>query len=213
MILTVGHTKGGVGKSTLALNIAVERLRAGRETLIIDGDPRQTSISKAIAIRADAGHTPDVPCIVLDDPKSLRQQVGLLKSKYQDLVIDVGGKDSNALRAALTVTDVLLLPVAPESVEIWALDDVLALIDEARSIHDLRVLAVLNRAKSAGRDNADTLAVISEYPGIELVPGSVGGRAIFGSAFGRGQSVAEYKPSNPKATAELAGLLHAIYGN
>ena len=213
MILTVGHTKGGVGKSTLALNIAIERLRAGVETLIVDGDPKQTSISKAIGIRADAGLAPAVPCIVLDDAKALRHQIGLLKSKYQNIVIDVGGKDSNSLRAALTVTDALLLPIGPESVEVWAIDDILELIDEARSIHDFRVLAVLNRAKPAGRDNADTIAVIREYPGIELIPASVGNRSIFSSAFGRGQSVAEYKPCNRKAAAELATLMLAIYGN
>jgi len=213
MILTLGHTKGGVGKSTLALNIAIERLRAGTDTLIVDGDPKQTSISKAIGIRADAGLVPAVPCIVLDDAKALRQQVGLLKSKYQNIVIDVGGKDSNSLRAALTVTDALLLPIGPESVEVWAIDDILELIDEARSIHDFRVLAVLNRAKPAGRDNADTIAVIREYSGIELIPASLGNRSIFSSAFGRGQSVAEYRPGNRKAAAELATLMLAIYGN
>lgn len=212
MILTLGHTKGGVGKSTLALNIAIERLRAGIDTLLIDGDPRQTSVSKAIGIRADAGRRPAVPCIVLDDAKSLRQQVVLLKSKYQDIVIDVGGKDSNALRAALTVTDALLLPIAPESVELWAIDDIVELIDEARGINDFRVLAVLNRAKSVGRDNADTIAVIREYPGIDLLPASVGNRGVFSSAFGRGQSVAEYRPVNRKATAELTALMQAIYG-
>lgn len=214
MILTLGHTKGGVGKSTLALNIAIERLRAGRDTLIVDGDPRQTSISKAIGIRSEAGVAPAVPCIVLEDARSLRHQVGLLRSKYQDVVIDVGGKDSNALRAALTVTDVLLLPIAPESVEVWAIDDILELVDEARSLHDrLRVLAVLNRAKPQGRDNHDTLGIIREYPQLQLLPVSVGNRGIFGSAFGRGQSVAEYKPRNPKAAAELAALMQAVYGD
>lgn len=213
MILTLGHTKGGVGKSTLALNIAIERLLAGVDTLLVDGDPKQTSISKAIGIRADAGRAPPVPCIVLDDAKALRHQVGLLKAKYQDIVIDVGGKDSNALRAALTVTDALLLPIGPESVEIWAIDDMLELVDEARSLHDFRVLAVLNRAKPAGQDNADTVAVIKEYPGIKLVAGSVGNRSIFSSAFGRGQSVTEYRPRNLKAAAELATLMLAVYGD
>jgi chromosome partitioning protein len=211
MILTVGHTKGGVGKSTLALNIAVERLRAGVDTLLIDGDPRQTSISKAIGLRADGGLKPAVPCIVLDDARSLRQQVGLLREKYQDIVIDVGGKDSNALRAALTVTDVLLLPVAPESVEVWAIDDILQLVEEARSLHEFRACAVLNRAKPIGRDNADTLAVIREYAALELIPASLGNRGVFSSAFGCGQSVAEYKPANRKASAELAALMAALY--
>jgi chromosome partitioning protein len=183
------------------------------ETLLVDGDPRQTSISKAIGIRAEAGLVPPVPCIVLDDAKAMRHQIGLLKSKYEDIVIDVGGKDSNALRAALTVTDVLLLPIGPESVEVWAIDDILELIDEARTIHEFRVLAVLNRAKPAGRDNADTVAAVQDFAGIELVPGSVGNRGIFSSAFGRGQSVTEYKPRNLKAAAELTTLMNAIYVN
>lgn len=211
MILTLGHTKGGVGKSTLALNIAIERLRAGVDTLIIDGDPRQTSISKAVGLRADAGMRPDVPCVVLDDAKALRQQVGLLKSKYRDIVIDVGGKDSNSLRAALTVTDALLLPIAPESVEVWAIDDILAIVEEARTINDFRVLAVLNRAKSKGQDNSDTLDVIREYPGIELLDAMIGVRGVYGSAFGKGQSVAEYRPLNKKAAAELATLMTCLY--
>jgi chromosome partitioning protein len=213
MILTLGHTKGGVGKSTLALNIAVERLRAGVDTLLVDGDPRQTSISKAVGIRADAGAAPAVPCIVLDDARALRHQVGLLKSKYRDIVIDIGGKDSKALRAALTVTDVLLLPVAPESVDIWAIDDILELVAEARVLNDFRVMAVVNRAKPVGHDNADTIEVIREYAEIELLPGTIGNRGSFSSAFGRGQSVTEYKPVNRKAVAELAALVAAIYVN
>ena len=49
--------------------------------------------------------------------------------------------------------------------------------------------------------------------GITLIPGSIGNRGIFSSAFGRGQSVAEYKPSNRKAAAELATLMLAVYGD
>lgn len=211
MILTLGHTKGGVGKSTLALNIMIERLRDGVDTLMIDGDPKQSSISKAIGIRSEAGLTPAIPCVVLEDAKALRHQVGLLKSKYQDLVIDVGGKDSNALRAALTVTDVLLLPVAPESVEVWALDDIMTLVAEAKAIHDFRVIAVLNRAKPKGRDNQDTLEVIREYGDIQLLDVAIGNRDVFSSAFGRGQSVAEYRPLNKKAVSELRTLLDAIF--
>ena len=211
MIITIGHTKGGVGKSTLALNIAIERLRSGADVLLIDGDSRQTSVSKAAGIRSDTGIEPKLPCIVLDDARSFRHQVSLLKDKYQDLVIDVGGKDSSALRAALTVTDVLLLPVAPESVEIWALDDISATITEAQSIHNFRVMSILNRAKPAGRDNEDTITVLREYPQIQILPGSIGNRGAFSSAFGRGLSVAEYRPVNLKAAQEVSSLVTALY--
>lgn len=211
MIITLGHTKGGVGKSTLALNIAIERLRSGADVLFIDGDLRQTSVSKAIGIRSSGGITPTLPCVVLDDPRSFHHQVGLLKDKYQDLVIDVGGKDSSILRAALTVTDILLLPVAPESVEIWAIDDILEIITQARAIHEFRVMAILNRAKPSGRDNDDTITVLREYSDIEIIHGSIGNRGAFSSAFGRGLSVAEYRPLNSKAAKEISDLIKSLY--
>ena len=211
MIITLGHTKGGVGKSTLALNIAIERIRSGADLLLIDGDPRQTSVSKAAGIRNDANISPTLPCVVLDNARSFRHQVGLLKDKYQDLVIDVGGKDSSSLRAALTVTDVLLLPVAPESVEIWAIDDILELVKEAQSIHNFRVMAILNRAKPAGRDNDDTMSVLREYSDIEIIPASIGNRGVFSSAFGRGMSAVEYRPINIKAAQEISKLVKTLY--
>jgi len=211
MILTFGHTKGGVGKSMLALNVAVERIRAGVDTLLIDGDPRQTSVTKAIAVRSESGQEPPVPCIVLEDARTLRQQVGLLRPKYQDLVIDVGGKDSSALRSALLVTDVLVLPVAPESVELWAIDDVVEVIEEAQALHPFQVLVVLNRAKSSGQDNADTRAMVAEYPQLTMLAPSIGHRSVFSSAFGRGLSVAEYRPANAKAISELRAVLAALY--
>jgi chromosome partitioning protein len=211
MILTFGHTKGGVGKSTLALNFAIERIRAGYDVLLVDGDSRQTSLSKAIAVRTEAGHQPPIPCIVLDEPRTLRQQVALLQPKYDDVLIDVGGKDSGMLRAALTVTDVLVLPVAPESVELWAIDDLLDVVTEAQAIHPFRVRAVLNRAKSVGRDNDDARALVAEYPEIELVGPALGQRAVFGSAFGSGRSVSEYRPFNAKAVSELRAVMDAVY--
>ena len=212
MIITIGHTKGGVGKSLLALNIAIERLRAGVDVILIDGDQRQTSVSKAVGIRSDSSITPILPCITLDDPRSFRQQIGLLKKKFNDLIIDVGGRDTSTLRASLTVTDILLLPIAPESVEIWAIDDVIEIINEARSIHDFRVMAVLNRAKPSGRDNIDTISVIREYVDIEIIPGSIGSRGAFSSAFGKGLSIAEYRPANTKAIKEISALLKTLYG-
>lgn len=213
MIFTFGHTKGGVGKSTIALNFAIERIRAGVDVLLIDGDPRQTSLSKAIAIRNESGQAPAVPCIVLDDARALRQQVALLRPKYQDILIDVGGKDSQALRAALTVTDLLILPVAPESVELWAIDDLLDVITDAQALHTFGVLALLNRAKVAGRDNEEARALLAEYPELTLLAPSLGQRSVFGSAFGRGQSVVEYRPRNTKAIAELRDVMNAILSN
>lgn len=49
--------------------------------------------------------------------------------KFDDIIIDAGGRDSTALRAALVLSDVLLVPFQPRSYDVWALNDIAALID------------------------------------------------------------------------------------
>ena len=77
----------------------------------------------------------------------MRGQVQQQREQWDDIIIDAGGRDSTALRAALTLSDVLLVPFAPRSFDVWALDDMAVLVDEQRSVRDgLRAFAVLNLA-------------------------------------------------------------------
>jgi len=157
MIVTVGNTKGGVGKTTLAVNLAIARALAGRDVWLIDAD-RQGTAQTAISIRADAGHAPGIACASYPEGPTLRSQVMQQRDKFQDIIIDVGGRDSSALRAALVLSDVVLVPFQPRSYDVWALNDIAELIDEARSVRDgLRAVAVLNCADpgEASMDNAE----------------------------------------------------------
>jgi chromosome partitioning protein len=162
MILTVGSTKGGVGKSTLAVQIAIAWTRAGRDVLLVDGD-RQASAQAAIGFRAEAGHAPPVPCVQYADGRLLRDQVRLQASKYSDVLIDAGGHDSPTLRAALLLSDAVLVPFLPATVDVLALGDMARLIEAAREARDgLLALAVLNRADPGrSRDNAEALAAVA----------------------------------------------------
>ena len=114
MIITIGNTKGGVGKTTLAVNLAIARALAGRDVWLIDGD-RQGTAQTAISIRAAAGHAPGIACATYPDGPTLRAQVQQQAAKFDDVVIDAGGRDSTALRAALVLSDVLLVPFQPRS--------------------------------------------------------------------------------------------------
>jgi len=66
----------------------------------------------------------------------LRDQVRRQAGKYQDVIIDTGAKDTAALRAAQFVTDVLLVPFPPRSIDVWPLAEFGQLVDEARSMRD-----------------------------------------------------------------------------
>ena len=213
MIVTVGNTKGGVGKTTLAVNIAIARALAGRDVWLIDGD-RQGTAQTAISIRADADHAPGIACASYPDGPTLRAQVTQQQGKFQDIIIDAGGRDSTALRAALVLSDVIVVPFQPRSYDVWALNDIAALVDEARSVRDgLRAVAVLNCADpgEASTDNTEAAAAVADVPQFEYLPTPIRRRKAFANAAGAGLSVLELKPQDKKAMAELNALVSALF--
>ena len=213
MIITGGNTKGGVGKTTLAVNLGIARALAGRDVWLIDGD-RQGTAQTAISIRADAGHAPGIACATYPDGSTLRAQVQQQTSKFDDIIIDAGGRDSTALRAALVLSDVLLVPFQPRSYDVWALNDIAALIDEARSVRDgLRAVAILNCADpgESSTDNAEAAAAVAEIPQFEYLNTPIRRRKAFANAAGQGLSVLELKPADRKASDELNALVSALF--
>jgi chromosome partitioning protein len=213
MIITVGNTKGGVGKTTLAVNLAVARALAGKEVWLIDGD-RQGTAQTAISIRAESGFTPGIACASYPDGATLRSQVLQQKSKFDDIIIDAGGRDSTALRAALVLSDILLVPFQPRSYDVWALHDIATLVDEARSVRDgLRAIAILNCADPGEQasDNVEAEQAVASVPQFEFFPTPLRRRKAFANAAGQGLSVLEIKPQDHKATNELKQLIDKLF--
>lgn len=213
MILTIGNTKGGVGKTTLAVQLAIARAMTGRDVWLIDGD-RQGTASAAIAARAESGRQPGIACAQYADGPTLRGQVQQQRGKFDDIIIDAGGRDSTALRAALVLSDVLLVPFAPRSYDVWALDDMAALVNEARSVRDgLRAYAVLNLADSGehSADNTDAAAAVADVPQFEYLPAPIRRRKAFSNAGGAGLCVTEMSPRDPKASGELDALFAVLF--
>jgi chromosome partitioning protein len=213
MIITVGNTKGGVGKTTLAVNIAIARALAGRDVWLIDGD-RQGTAQTAISLRAENGIKPGIACAAYPDGVTLRAQIQQQAGKFEDVVIDAGGRDSTALRAALVLSDILLVPFQPRSYDVWALGDIGELVDEARSVRDnLRAYAVLNCADPGenSNDNAEAAAAVSDVPQFEYLPTPIRRRKAFSNAAGSGLSVLEYKPVDHKAVEEINALLNKLF--
>ncbi|MBE7159361.1 MAG: AAA family ATPase [Rhodospirillales bacterium] len=205
MILTVGHVKGGVGKTMTAINLAIMRTAAGREVLLVDGD-EQGSASLFTQLRADQVGSTGYAAVGLYGA-AVRTQVRQLAPKYGDVIIDVGGRDTGSLRAALTVSNVLLVPVQPRTFDVWAVDQVAALVAEAREINpELRALAFLNAADAQGRDNADAREALAEVPGIEVLEALVVRRKAFPNAASQGRGVIEMQPRDAKAVEEMAAL-------
>jgi chromosome partitioning protein len=213
MIITVGNTKGGVGKTTLAVNIAAARAQQGRDVLLIDGD-RQGTAQIAVGIRANDDSLPGIACVSYPEGPILRTQVLQQKMKYDDIIIDAGGRDSTALRAALVLSDALLVPYRPGSFDVWALEDISALIKEARSVRDgLNVFAIINAADSNPHsiDNREAAEVIADFPELTLIPKHIVARKAWSNGAASGKCTLEMKPRDPKADADLERLISILF--
>ena len=211
MIVTVGNTKGGVGKTTIALNLAIARALQGRDVWLIDGD-RQGTAQTAVTIRAEEGKLPAISCAHYPDGPTLRAQVKQTSKKFDDVIIDAGGRDSTALRAALSLSDVLVIPFAPRSLDVWALNDIDSLIREVMSERDgLRVLAMLNNADPQGHDNEEAASAVADFPSMEYVATPIRRRKPIANAAGQGMSVLEYSPKDPKGIEEMTALVNAVF--
>jgi chromosome partitioning protein len=209
MITVVGGTKGGSGKSTVATNLAIMLTAAGKEVLLVDADDQETSTDftnlREGARPGGAGYT----CVALTGP-AVRTGVQRLAPKHEHVIIDTGGRDTISQRAALSICDTYLVPFAPRSFDVWTLDKVAQLVEEARAVNPaLRALAFINRAEARGAENAEAAELIRSKPGLEFVSTSLGTRKAFAHAAAAGLSVTELRPQDQKASEEIS----ALYGH
>jgi chromosome partitioning protein len=217
MIVTVGNTKGGVGKSALALQLALARKLAGHEVLLVDADA-QGSAQTAVTLRAEAAQSPPLTCVQLADWRQLRAQLAALAAKHEDTIIDAGGRDNEALRIALGHSDLLVVPVQPRAADVWELAKVADLIDKVQAAREadgeghLRVLAVLNLADPAmPPDTVETHKALAEFPQLGPTEIVVRRRKAVANAMANGLAVTELQPRDQKAVDEIAALVAYIF--
>lgn len=128
MILLIGGEKGGTGKSTLAKNIAAYLQQQGKEIITIDADPQGTLYRWATR-RKDNQEVQPILCTQLIGSK-IANELRSLSTKYDVVLIDAGGQDSGALRAAMVVATHLLIPVQPKFSDLETLPHVAEILDE-----------------------------------------------------------------------------------
>lgn len=211
-IVLVGGEKGGPGKTTVAVNLAVARALDGHDVLLVDTDP-QGSASDWICARDDGGHQPRIAS-VQKFGKGLARELEDLATRYGDIIVDAGGRDSVELRAAMTKADIMVAPVQASSFDLWTLRRLDELVRQAQGFNEaLKVLVVISRA-STNASVTDTRAaadLVAEYETFSLARQAVRERIAFRRSAGQGMGVLEYQPTDEKAIIEINSLYKEIY--
>lgn len=211
MIITVGGIKGGSGKTTVATNLAVMRAESGADVLLVDADDQETASDFTLLrnerTEGNAGYT----SIQLSG-SAVRNQTLRLRDKYQDILIDTGGRDTASQRAAISVSDVLLVPFVPRSFDIWTIQKLAALVGEMLPANPrLKAFTFLNRADPRGQDNDDAAQVLREMEALSFTGVVLGARKAFSNAAAHGMGVTELRPPDPKASEEILMLYQYVF--
>ena len=213
-IVLFGGEKGGTGKTTLATNMASMLAKQGRDVLLLDTD-RQGTASFWATVREDSEVEPRISC-VQKFGKSLASQVRDLAERYDEIVIDAGGRDSVELRYALGVCDRAYIPVQPFQFDIWTIRQMDELVEMAQGLNeDLEAFLILNRVSTnpTVREDQETRDFFNEedFQNLSLLNSNLCDRIAFRKSAREGISVVEWKQDR-KATTEMNNLFKEVYG-
>lgn len=195
-VLTIAQQKGGSGKTTLAVNLAVEFVRQGRRVALLDTDP-QGSLGRWFMTRLDRGVS-DMEFSTAS-AWGVGYEVKKLGRSSDLVIIDTPPKIDSDLRPALREASLVLVPVSSSHVDLWATDGVLDLA--ARVGKPCTI--VLNRSK-AGTRLAQEVALAAAALCPDIAKARLGQRIVFAETLGHGQGAAEVGAS--PAQAEVAAL-------
>lgn len=212
MVVLIGAEKGGTGKTTLAVNLAAVRASEGQDVLLVDTD-KQGSASDWAAVRQEETSYQRIPSVQVFG-KQVTAQLEDLSDRYDDLLVDAGGRDSVELRAAMVIADRVFVPLQASQFDVWTLERMDELVEQAQALNPkLQAQVFINRASPHPQvhEAEEAAEILEDFEYLDFGEAVVHDRIAFRRSASKGLAVTEGDSSGSKAAAEIYALYHTIF--
>lgn len=204
-IITIAQQKGGAGKTTLAVNLAIAFAKQNQRVAILDTDP-QGSLGRWFMTRRDLMGDPGLE-FATASAWGVGYECEKLSKSNDIVIIDTPPKVDSDLKPALREADLILVPVGSSHVDLWATDGV---VDLAVRVGK-RCVIVLNRVKSGTR-LAEEVASAAATISADVATASLGQRVVYAETLGQGRAAPEAGKSPASLEVEaLAAEVQSLF--
>ncbi|MGB3313115.1 MAG: ParA family partition ATPase [Albidovulum sp.] len=200
-VIAVVQQKGGSGKTTLAVNLAVAAIRRGMSVALLDTDP-QGSLGRWFITRRERLGEAGLE-FSTSSAWGVSYECEKLKGEADLVIVDTPPKVDADLRPALREADLVLVPVASSHVDLWATEGVLDLAARERK----QTWLVMNRARAGTRLGEDVARAAAELTA-GVAEARLANRVVYAETLGQGLGAVEAGKS--AATAEVGALTDEV---
>lgn len=211
MIILSCSSKGGCGKSTMAVNFAAALAQHKKDVIIVDCDPIKTS-SNWLAARKHDPSLPEIECLEKSGSQKLIGVLKELDTRYQYVVVDVPGADSELMRMSLTVAHKALIPFRPSQADMDELPRMQEMVEDLKEINPtISVYFFINAAKP-GTENTEIREARQYFKNFSVVPAEtiIYDRKAYRECLARGHGVVDNSKLDRLAYKEITNLSKEI---
>jgi len=207
MIVSILSLKGGVGKSTIAQNIAVTFAHKGYSVCIADVDTNQSCLRWSEYRNEDL---PTVQVFGFPNGQGLTKNVKKLNQQFDFVIIDGTPSLSNTASKIIMLADMLIIPMLCGVMDIWATEKFLERYEEAKEQKEENIPAyfLLNQFNSRLTISKETKEILENVEDVKTLTVTIGNRVAYKEANIKGLGV--YELNEKKAKIEMIELSNEI---